>query len=54
MEAEEARQRLKEQSIFVSAAVGTGPASELQLHLESHPGKDFSQPGSWEGPEALG
>lgn len=34
MEAEEARQRLKEQSIFVSAAAGVG----LRLELELLPG----------------
>ena len=39
MEAEEARQRLKEQSIFVSAAVGMGPGSELELLPGITPGE---------------
>lgn len=50
LEAEEARQRLKEQSIFVSAIVEPGPGSELGLQLALPPGKGFPQLGArgWE------
>lgn len=50
LEAEEARQRLKEQSIFVSATVGLGPGSEPGLPLALPPGKGFPQLGAqgWE------
>ncbi|KAI1234208.1 Drebrin, partial [Lamprotornis superbus] len=41
LEAEEARQRLKEQSIFVSATAGLGPGSELGLPLALPQGKAF-------------
>lgn len=47
MEAEEARQRLKEQSIFVSAMAGLGPGSEPGLPLALPPGKGFPQLPAW-------